>query len=97
MNSTFPFHMPLMMCCCGYCCSFPGLIKLSNNIISTDRLFCYCYFTIKWHGGVEGWISGFDVTEERKIAMTLMNMILFPVNFVRQMESLDLIIFENRL
>lgn len=29
--------------------------------------------------------------------MALMNMILFPGNFARQMESLDLIIFENCL
>lgn len=37
------------------------------------------------------------VTEEKEVAKALINMILFHVNFARQMESLDPMIFENCL
>lgn len=52
-----------------------------------------------WAGGEgEQWQSQhLKVTEEKEGVMALINMTLFHVNFARQMESLDLMIFENRL
>lgn len=41
-------------------------------------------------------IAGLE-SEEKEVAMALINVILFHANFARQMESLDLMIFENDL